>query len=206
MEELKENMFSGGDNEEAHEHIEKVMEIIDLFHTPGVSKEHVRLLDFLFTLVGKAKKWRKWLPIGTITTWELLKEEFLDEYRPPSKIIRQIEAIRGFNQEYKEAELRMCLCHLKNHQCRRRKLPPNDQLDSFLLKFVEGYQPRANEIGSVNMWDEEKDLESKEENKDIKEQKYLRRNKVEPFTPYVGSDKEGCEIFSNKKPNPLRCY
>nr|GEW74551.1 hypothetical protein [Tanacetum cinerariifolium] len=192
MEELKENMFSGGDNEEAHEHIGKVMEIIDLFHTPGVSKEHVRLLAFLFTLVGKAKKWRKWLPIGTITTWELLKEEFLDEYHPPSKIIRQIEAIRGFNQETWKKIL--------------RKLPPNDQLDSFLLKFVKGYQPRANEIGSVNMWDEEKDLESEEENKYIKEQKYLRRNKVEPFTPYVGSDKEGGEIFSNKKPNPLRCY
>ncbi|GJX73717.1 hypothetical protein Tco_0312312 [Tanacetum coccineum] len=52
--------------------------------------------------------------------------------------------------------------------------------------------------------DEEKDLESEEENKDIKEQKYLRRNKVKPFTPYVESDKEDWEIFSNKKPNPLR--
>ncbi|GJQ94541.1 hypothetical protein Tco_0005680 [Tanacetum coccineum] len=65
-------------------------------------------------------------------------------------------------------------------------------------------RPRANETGSVNMWDEEKDLESEEENKDIKEEKYLRRNKVETFTPYVESDKEDWEIFSNKKRNPLR--
>ncbi|GKE89048.1 zf-CCHC domain-containing protein, partial [Tanacetum coccineum] len=30
-----------------------------------------------------------------------------------------------------------------------------DQLDSFLLKAVEGYQPSNDEIGSINLWDEE---------------------------------------------------
>nr|GEX36828.1 reverse transcriptase domain-containing protein [Tanacetum cinerariifolium] len=34
---------------------------------------------------------------------------------------------------------------------------PKDQLDSFLLKPVEGYQPNNDEIRSINLWDEEKE-------------------------------------------------
>ncbi|GKF74868.1 hypothetical protein Tco_0224312, partial [Tanacetum coccineum] len=32
LKELQENTFSGSDNEDANEHIEKVLEIVDLFH------------------------------------------------------------------------------------------------------------------------------------------------------------------------------
>nr|GEW92845.1 hypothetical protein [Tanacetum cinerariifolium]GEY20430.1 hypothetical protein [Tanacetum cinerariifolium] len=32
---------------------------------------------------------------------------------------------------------------------------PKDQLDSFLLKAVEGFQPSNDEIGSINLWEEE---------------------------------------------------
>ncbi|GKB15533.1 putative reverse transcriptase domain-containing protein [Tanacetum coccineum] len=34
LKELRENTFSGSDNEDANEHIEKVLEIVDLFHDP----------------------------------------------------------------------------------------------------------------------------------------------------------------------------
>ncbi|GKE45632.1 hypothetical protein Tco_1472916 [Tanacetum coccineum] len=37
LKELQENTFSGSDNEDANEHIEKVLEIVDLFHVPNIT-------------------------------------------------------------------------------------------------------------------------------------------------------------------------
>ncbi|GJZ66972.1 hypothetical protein Tco_0630212, partial [Tanacetum coccineum] len=34
LKELRDNTFSGSDNEDANEHIEKVLEIVELFHIP----------------------------------------------------------------------------------------------------------------------------------------------------------------------------
>ncbi|GKA81122.1 hypothetical protein Tco_0787814 [Tanacetum coccineum] len=76
--------------------------IIDLFHSPGVARDQVMLMAFPFTLKGKAKQWMKRLSVGSITTWKLFKQAFLDEYRPPLKIIKQIESIRNFKQKLNE--------------------------------------------------------------------------------------------------------
>ncbi|GJU93572.1 integrase, catalytic region, zinc finger, CCHC-type containing protein [Tanacetum coccineum] len=40
----------------------------------------------------------KRLSAGSIATYKLFRKAFLDEYRPPLKIIKQIEAIRNFKQ------------------------------------------------------------------------------------------------------------
>ncbi|GJS39955.1 hypothetical protein Tco_0564998 [Tanacetum coccineum] len=41
LKELRENTFSGSDNEDANEHIEKVLEIVDLFHVPNITIKKV---------------------------------------------------------------------------------------------------------------------------------------------------------------------
>ncbi|GJZ87050.1 hypothetical protein Tco_0658660 [Tanacetum coccineum] len=38
LKELRDNTFSGLDHEDANEHIEKVIEIVDLFHVPNILK------------------------------------------------------------------------------------------------------------------------------------------------------------------------
>ncbi|GJR18298.1 DNA-directed DNA polymerase [Tanacetum coccineum] len=38
LKELRENTFSGSNNEDANEHIEKVLEIVDLFHVPNITE------------------------------------------------------------------------------------------------------------------------------------------------------------------------
>ncbi|GJS75760.1 hypothetical protein Tco_0725641 [Tanacetum coccineum] len=43
LKELRENTFSGSDNEDANEHIEKVLEIIDLFHVPNITVDQLML-------------------------------------------------------------------------------------------------------------------------------------------------------------------
>ncbi|GJT65046.1 mitochondrial proton/calcium exchanger protein-like protein isoform X1 [Tanacetum coccineum] len=39
LKELRENTFSGWDNEDANEHIEKFLKIVDLFHVPNITQE-----------------------------------------------------------------------------------------------------------------------------------------------------------------------
>ncbi|GJR03456.1 putative nucleotidyltransferase, ribonuclease H [Tanacetum coccineum] len=42
IEELKENIFYGKENEDPHEHIYNIIDIIDLFHSPGVARDQDR--------------------------------------------------------------------------------------------------------------------------------------------------------------------
>nr|GEW11437.1 hypothetical protein [Tanacetum cinerariifolium] len=43
LKELRDNTFSGLDNEDANEHIRKVLEIVDLFHIPEVTQDQIIL-------------------------------------------------------------------------------------------------------------------------------------------------------------------
>ncbi|GJW08007.1 reverse transcriptase domain-containing protein [Tanacetum coccineum] len=71
MRELREDTFSENKNEDAHDHIDRVLNIVDLFNIPGVSKDAVMLRVFPFTLTGAAKRWVDRLAPGTINTWDL---------------------------------------------------------------------------------------------------------------------------------------
>ena len=99
---LRETPFYGNEEESAHKHVEAVEEISDLFHTHGVTKDAVMLRVFPITLQGRAKKWLKDEPPGTIRTWNQLKDKFINQFSPPSKITKLKIKIQGFQQEYKE--------------------------------------------------------------------------------------------------------
>ncbi|GKA27653.1 hypothetical protein Tco_0713821 [Tanacetum coccineum] len=43
LKELRENTFSGSDNEDANEHIEKVIEILNLFHVPNITVDQLMI-------------------------------------------------------------------------------------------------------------------------------------------------------------------
>ncbi|GJT26727.1 hypothetical protein Tco_0907002 [Tanacetum coccineum] len=43
LKELRENAFSGSENEDANEHIEKVLKIVDLFHVPNITVDQLML-------------------------------------------------------------------------------------------------------------------------------------------------------------------
>ncbi|GJT32385.1 retrovirus-related pol polyprotein from transposon TNT 1-94 [Tanacetum coccineum] len=71
--ELRTNTFSGSDHEDANEHIEKVLEIVDLFHIPNITVDQVMLRAFLMSLIKAASQWLRNKPTGSITTWEDMK-------------------------------------------------------------------------------------------------------------------------------------
>ncbi|GKB11518.1 hypothetical protein Tco_0845441 [Tanacetum coccineum] len=68
MRELREDTFSENKNEDAHDHVERVHNIVSLFNIPGVSQDVVLLRVFPFTLTGPAKRWVNRLTPGAVNT------------------------------------------------------------------------------------------------------------------------------------------
>ncbi|GJQ93614.1 hypothetical protein Tco_0004753 [Tanacetum coccineum] len=54
LKELRDNTFSGSDNADANEHIERVLEIADLFIVPDVTQDQLMLRIFPISLTGAA--------------------------------------------------------------------------------------------------------------------------------------------------------
>ncbi|GJS77477.1 putative reverse transcriptase domain-containing protein [Tanacetum coccineum] len=77
MRELREYTFSGNKNDDAYEHVERVLDIVSLFNIPGVSHDAIMLRVFPITLTGAAKRWIDRIPSGTINTWDLLEKAFI---------------------------------------------------------------------------------------------------------------------------------
>ncbi|GKB50023.1 hypothetical protein Tco_0900776 [Tanacetum coccineum] len=103
MRELREDSFSGNKDEDAHNHIDRVLSIVGLFNIPGVSKDAVMLRVFPFILTGSAKRWVDRLAPGTINTWDLLKKAFiqrprsgphLDKDCPLNEEVKQVKEVR----------------------------------------------------------------------------------------------------------------
>ncbi|GJU74308.1 retrovirus-related pol polyprotein from transposon TNT 1-94 [Tanacetum coccineum] len=106
LKELPDNTSSGSEHEDANEHIEKVLEIVELFHIPKVTQDQIMLRAFPVSLTGAASRWLRNQPSGSITTWEVLKTKFLNKYCPPARIAKKMEEINNFQQEPNESLFR----------------------------------------------------------------------------------------------------
>ncbi|GJZ45571.1 zinc knuckle CX2CX4HX4C containing protein, partial [Tanacetum coccineum] len=73
MRELREDTFSGNKNEDAYDHIDQFLSIVDR------------------------------LALRTINTWDLLKKAFFQRYCPPSLTAKQLKDIHNFKQEGDES-------------------------------------------------------------------------------------------------------
>ncbi|GJU85896.1 hypothetical protein Tco_1293442 [Tanacetum coccineum] len=56
MRELREDTIFRNKNDDAHEHVERVLDIVSLFNIPRVSQDVVMLRVFPITLTGAAKR------------------------------------------------------------------------------------------------------------------------------------------------------
>nr|GEX64229.1 reverse transcriptase domain, zinc finger, CCHC-type, aspartic peptidase domain protein [Tanacetum cinerariifolium] len=66
LKELRDNTFSGSKHEDTNEHIEKVFEIVDLFHIPKVTQDQIMLRAFPVSLTGA--KWHNGMSLRTRST------------------------------------------------------------------------------------------------------------------------------------------
>ncbi|GJU01864.1 hypothetical protein Tco_1112202 [Tanacetum coccineum] len=99
LKELRDSTFSGLDHEDANEHIEKVFEIVNLFHIPNITQDQVMLRAFHMSLTGAASRWLRNKPSGSIITWEDLKTKFLSKYCSPARTAKKMEEINNLQQE-----------------------------------------------------------------------------------------------------------
>ncbi|GJS14144.1 putative reverse transcriptase domain-containing protein [Tanacetum coccineum] len=99
LKELRTNTFSGSDHEDANKHIEKVLEIVDLFHILNITIDQVMLRSFPMSLTGVASRSLRNEPTGSITTWDGRKTKILNKYFPPARTAKKIEEINNFQQE-----------------------------------------------------------------------------------------------------------
>ncbi|GKB44907.1 hypothetical protein Tco_0889849 [Tanacetum coccineum] len=131
MRELRCKIFAGADNEDAHEHVRRVLEIVDLFHFPGITHDAVMLKVFPITLKGRALRWKKRLLAGVINTWDLLEKEFIWQYCLPFKTAK-----KGFQQDFKEAH-HTKECPLKKEDKAVKQSKYMRSLEETIIKFYD---------------------------------------------------------------------
>nr|GEU64312.1 hypothetical protein [Tanacetum cinerariifolium] len=77
MRELREDTFFENKNDNSHEHVERVLDIVSLFNIPGVTYNAVMLRVFPITLTGSAKRWVDRVSPGTVDSKDLLNKAFI---------------------------------------------------------------------------------------------------------------------------------
>ncbi|GJS72781.1 hypothetical protein Tco_0705622 [Tanacetum coccineum] len=93
MSKLRLKLFKGIDDENAHEHVRRVLEIVDLFHLPSITHDAVMLRVLPITLSGPALRRKNNLSAGLITKWDLLEKNLkkVDKVVEQSKYMRSLE-------------------------------------------------------------------------------------------------------------------
>ncbi|GJX70263.1 reverse transcriptase domain-containing protein [Tanacetum coccineum] len=100
--ELREDTFSGNKDEDAHDHIDRVLSIVGLFNILGVSKDAVMLRVFPFTLTGSVKRWVDRLAPRTINTWDLLKKAFIQSSSSKDGLAALVNKLDNLRRDMKK--------------------------------------------------------------------------------------------------------
>nr|GEY08689.1 hypothetical protein [Tanacetum cinerariifolium]GEY46988.1 hypothetical protein [Tanacetum cinerariifolium] len=106
LDDLLSNAFSGTNGEDAVEHIEYFLKIVNPINLQNVNYEPIRLAIFPISLVGNASKWFDEFK-GSIATWVDLTKKIFGKYYPPSRTgrITLTKAIRDPNNYTKPYEI-----------------------------------------------------------------------------------------------------
>ena len=78
--------FHGMAGENPNQHVSQFYQICSNMKPSTITLEQLLLRAFSFTLKDAANTWYYHLPANSITTWQQLKEVFLEEYFPPDQI------------------------------------------------------------------------------------------------------------------------
>ncbi|KAH9715904.1 hypothetical protein KPL71_021247 [Citrus sinensis] len=90
--------FHGFAGEDPHKHLKEFHVVCLSMRPQGVTEEQIKLRAFPFSLDGLAKDWLYYLPLGSITTWNGLKKQFLEKYFPASRAANIRKDICGIRQ------------------------------------------------------------------------------------------------------------
>ncbi|GKB10467.1 hypothetical protein Tco_0844390 [Tanacetum coccineum] len=84
LDDLHKNAFSGTHGEDAVEHIEYFLKIVDPINLPNVNQDKLRIVVFPISLAGDVWRWFDGIK-GSITSWVDFCAKFFGKYYPPSR-------------------------------------------------------------------------------------------------------------------------
>ncbi|XP_073061693.1 uncharacterized protein [Primulina eburnea] len=90
--------FRGLAGEDPHKHLKEFHIGCTAMKPQGITEEQISLRAFPFSLADKAKDWLYYLPSGTITTWDNMKQQFLEKFFPASRAANIRKDICGIRQ------------------------------------------------------------------------------------------------------------
>nr|GEU50227.1 hypothetical protein [Tanacetum cinerariifolium] len=193
MRELQEDTFSWNKKDDAHKHVERILDIVSLFNIPGVTHDAFMLHVFSITLTGPAKMWVDILSPGIIDFRDLLTKSFIQRYCPPSKTAKQLKEIHNFKQEAIQTMADHSQKWHDSSSCRNIDSSINtkgiativSKLDSLgrdmkkLKENVHAIQVRCQTYGGAHL---DKECPLNEEVKSVKEVKYGEFRRSSPFS------------------------
>ncbi|XP_073056909.1 uncharacterized protein [Primulina eburnea] len=116
--------FRGLVGEDPHKHMKEFHIGYTAMKPQGITEEQISLRAFPFSLADKAKDWLYYLPSGSITTWDNMKQQFFDKFFPASRAANIRKYICGIRQlhgetlyEYWERFKQLCA------SCLRHQIP-----------------------------------------------------------------------------------
>lgn len=91
--------FSGLAGKDPYKHLKELQIVCSTpFRPEGITKDHMKLRAFPFSLQGVAKDLLYYLKSNSITTWNYLKKVFLERYFPTSRVASIRKEIYGIRQ------------------------------------------------------------------------------------------------------------
>nr|GEV03182.1 hypothetical protein [Tanacetum cinerariifolium] len=143
MRELRHKLFKGTDDEEAHEHVGRVLKIAYLFHFLGITHDAVMLIMFPITLKGLALRWTNRLSVGKRINNSLNN---VDTKKPKENI----HAIQASLKNCEGAHLTMKYPLEKEDKAERTTMSKENikELVPRNLPVVQNYVPHAQLLGN----------------------------------------------------------
>ncbi|GKD64926.1 hypothetical protein Tco_1307034 [Tanacetum coccineum] len=174
MRELWEDTFSGNKNDDAHEHVERVLDIVSLFNIPGVTHDAVMLCVFPITLTGAAK----WL--GT------MNRQLLDSHGPipgmtPAQALIAIQTMADHSQKWHDGSSSRNIENNSNTKEIVAIVSKLDNLDRDMKKLkenVHAIQIGCQLCGGAHL---DKECPLNKEVKSVEEVKYGEFGRSSPF-------------------------
>jgi len=93
---VQQNQFSGSPTEDPNLHISTFFRLSVIYKA---NQEAIRLHLFPFSLKDRVSTWFHSLKVGSITSWDQMRREFLARFFPPSKIVQLRAKLYQFAQE-----------------------------------------------------------------------------------------------------------
>ncbi|GJX99314.1 zf-CCHC domain-containing protein [Tanacetum coccineum] len=146
LKELRTNTFSGLDHEDANEHIEKVLKMVDLFHIPNITVDQVMLRAFPMSLTGAASRWLRNKPTGPITPKiahskrkeKPLEEAYYTQFGGPFQGGGYRETAPGYYQR-----------NNTNPSFQERRQSMEDTLSKFMSESAKRHEENSNLIKEI---------------------------------------------------------